>query len=163
MLVKEDGVAPKEGRMSNNKLISKLKTKEELKNYYLTLSGEYEGYVQMSDSRFKDEHLLYTSQSLPAWDTLHPNDINYILEMALFDGEQSILVRQHNDKFLVLTQTLDGTEPVDTYYTATSKTIKMKIAQIWEDVPNEFCENFNVLEPKALMFAGFDNAEGGKS
>jgi CRISPR type III-associated protein (TIGR04423 family) len=38
----------------------------------------------------------------------------------------------------------------------------MKIAQIWEEEPNEFCLNMEVLEPKYLLFAGFET-QGGKS
>jgi len=149
--------------MSERKIKNYLKTKYELKIYFEELNGEYVGYIQMSDSRFKVEHLLYTKKKLPSWDTLHRGGINYILEMALFDGTQSILVRQHNEKFLVLECDVDGSEPTDSYFIATPEAYKMKIAQIWEDEESEFGEHWNVLEPKALMFAGFDATQGGKS
>jgi CRISPR type III-associated protein (TIGR04423 family) len=149
-------------RMSESKLSSKLKTRKGLEAYFNALDSEYEGYIQMSDSRFEDEHLLYTKKKLPAWKVLH-NGINYILEMALFDGKQSILVRQHNEKFLILECEIDGLEPTESYFIATSQAYKMKIAQIWEPTPNEFCNDWDVLEPKALMFAGFEATQGGES
>ncbi len=146
-------------------MLSMMKTKEGLKEYYKTLTGKYEGYVQMSDSRFKDEHLFYTKKNLPPWETLHHNGINYILEVALFDGSKSILVRQHNAGFLVLEKELNGDEPMDSYYIVTDKEhkIKMQVAQIWEEEANEFCLDMDVLEPKYLIFAGFEKSKGGKS
>jgi CRISPR type III-associated protein (TIGR04423 family) len=145
------------------------KTKSELKKYYETLEDEYEGYVQMSDSRFKDEHLFYHKKSLPPWGVLHPTDINYILEMALFDGSKSILIRQHNANFLVWEKDLDGKEDMDAYFIVTDKEHKkkMKIAQIWEEASSEFCEvdgeALKALEPKYLMFAGFEDDKGKES
>ena len=147
-------------------LVSMTKTKKELEAYYKTLTGQYEGYIQMSDSCFKNEHLLYAKASLPSWDTLHHNSINYILEMALFDGSKSILVRQHNASFLVLEKDLNGDEDTDSYFIATDKKKKMKIALIWEEEFSEFCkvddEELKVLEPKYLMFTGFEDSKGGK-
>ena len=130
-------------------------------------SGEYVGYIQMSDKRIED--VFVEPSTLPEWETLHRNDIHYILEMALFDPEtkRSILVRQHNADFLVLERELeqDEIDNADSFYTVTSNTPKMKIVQIWEEEKNEFCLDMKVLEPKYLMFAGFEEAQskGGKS
>jgi len=152
--------------MFERKLSNSLKTRDELKIYFDNLKSDYEGYIQMSDSRFKDEHLLYTKMKLPTWGKLHEGGINYILEMALFNGTRSILVRQHNEKFLVLECDIDSSDPVDSYYLATSEPYKMKIAKIWEEESSEFCkvddEELKVLEAKYLMFTGFENFKGGK-
>jgi CRISPR type III-associated protein (TIGR04423 family) len=138
-----------------------LKTKDELKEWYENLTKKYEGYIQMSDSKIESKHLFKTAQTLPKWEDIH-NEINYIVEMALYqpDTKNSILVRQQNNGWLVIEKELSGKEEIDTYFTLTENTPKMKIAQIWEEEPNEFCLNLKVLEPKYLLFAGF---EGGKS
>ena len=132
-----------------------LKSKKELEQFYRGLSQKFEGYIQMSDSRI--EHVFVTLSSLPKWEELH-NGVNYILEMAFFDPEtkKSILIRQQNSHWLVLEKELKETEPMDSFYTITKDTPKMKIAQIWEEEDNEFCLDMKVLEPKYLLFAGFE-------
>jgi len=134
-----------------------VKSREELKSFYSGLEEKFEGYVQLSDSRIKSEHLFKTPQTLPEWDSLH-NSINYIVEMALYNSttKRSILIRQQNSEWLVLDKNLRGDEPIDTFFTLTEDTPKMRIAQIWEEEKSEFCLGMEVLEPKYLMFAGFE-------
>ena len=139
-----------------------LKDREELMVFYSKeLQGEYQGYIQMSDRKI--EKVFRESQTLPKWDELH-NGVNYILEMALFDpnNSRSILIRQHNTDWLVIDAVLNGEEPVTSYYPVTSGTPKMNIAQIWEEEENEFCLNMKVMESKYLLFAGFKTDEGGE-
>lgn len=135
-----------------------LKNSKALKEFYNELNEQFEGYVQMSDSRIKSEHLFKTAQILPKWDKLH-NATNYIVEMALYDPitKHSILIRQQNSEWLVLDKKLSGNEPLDSFFTLTENSPKMKIAQIWEEESNEFCLDMKVLESKYLMFAGFEN------
>jgi CRISPR type III-associated protein (TIGR04423 family) len=141
-----------------------IKSRDELKEWYETLTKQYEGYVQMSDIRIEPNHLFETPQTLPKWEELH-NETSYIVEMALYqpDSKRSILIRQQNSKWLVIDRVLDGSEPTDSYFTLTENTSKMKIAQIWEEESNEFCLDMGVLEPKYLLFAGFETVQGGKS
>ena len=136
-----------------------LKSREDLKEFYNGLNDAYEGYVQMSDARITSHHLFKTPQTLPKWEALH-NEVNYILEMALFNpvSKQSILIRQQNSKWLVIDKKLEDNEPTESFFTLTEDTPKMKIAQIWEEEKNEFCLDMGVLEPKYLLFAGFENA-----
>jgi len=135
-----------------------LKSREELEHFYNELTGKYEGYIQVSDSRI--DNVFVKPTSLPKWERLH-NNTNYILEMALFNpaSNDSILIRQHNSEWLVLEKKLDGTEPTDSFFTIVENTPKMKIAQIWEEESNEFCLDMKVLEAKYLMFAGFEKGE----
>ena len=130
-------------------------------------SGEYVGYIQMSDKRI--EHVFKNPQKLPEIDSLYvddknkKSDVNYILEMALFDPKtkKSILIRQHNADFLVLDKVLTDEQiaDADSFHTVTSDTLKMKIVQIWQEEKNKFCLDMEVLEPKYLMFAGFEEAQ----
>ena len=137
-----------------------IKNRDELKEFYNGLNDKYEGYVQMSDSRIKFNHLFKTPQTLPKWEELH-NDINYIVEMALYKPttKHSILIRQQNSDWLVIDKKLEGNEPIDSFFTLTEDNTKMKIAQIWEVADSEFCLNIEVLEPKYLLFAGFEDGK----
>ena len=134
-----------------------LKSREELEVFYNGLTDKYEGYVQMSNSRIKPKHLFQIAQTLLKWEELDDGS-NYIVEMALFEpsSKRSILIRQQNSEWLVLDKVLNGNEPIDFYFTLTENTPKMKVAQIWEEEPNEFCLGLKVLEPKYLLFAGFE-------
>ena len=138
-----------------------LKTKDELEKYYNTLEDEFEGYIQISDERIK--HIFKTHTKLPKWEELHSGG-NYILEMALYNpkNKQSILIRQQNDHWFIIEKELKGDEPTDSFFTLEDN-LKMKIAQIWEEEKDEFCNNWNVLEPKYLLFAGFKSTKGDKS
>ncbi len=135
-----------------------LKNREELKKYYQELTQEYEGYIQMSDSKIKD--IFISATLLPKWENLH-NKVNYIVEVALFDpiSKNSILIRQHNNEWLVLEKELNGDEPIESYFTLVKNSPKMKIAQIWEEESSEFCLDMKVLEAKYLMFAGFEKGD----
>jgi len=145
-----------------------IKSRKELQKFYNSLTDKYQGYVQMSDSRIKDNHIFKTAQRLPKWKELH-NDVNYILEMALYEpnSKRSILIRQQNSEWLVIDKKLEGNEPIDSFFTLIEDTPKMKIAQIWEEEENEFCiinedseeKKLKVLEPKYLLFAGFEKGE----
>jgi len=135
-----------------------LKTRDELEQFYKELTEEFEGYIQMSDNRI--EHIFKNAITLPKWEELH-NGVNYILEMALYNPKtkKSTLIRQQNNNWLVLEKELNGTEPTDSFYTIAEDTPKMKIAQIWEEEESEFCLDMKVLEPKYLLFAGFEKGE----
>ncbi len=140
--------------------------REKFADIYGALNAKYQGYIQMSDKRI--EHVFVEAQKLPKLEKLYVDkddkatNVNYVLEMALYDPEskQSILIRQHNADFLVIKKELKGDEPMDSFYTVTPNTPKMKIAQIWEPKPNEFCNGWEVLEPTLLMFAGFEESKG---
>jgi len=139
-----------------------IKNRDELKEFYNGLNDKYEGYVQMSDARIEPKYLFKTAQILPKWEELH-NEVNYILEMAIFNpvSKQSILIRQQNSEWLVTKRVLEEDEinKSDSFFTLTENTPKMKIAQIWEEEKNEFCLGLDVLEPKYLLFAGFEKGE----
>ena len=134
-----------------------LKTKDELEKYYNTLEDLFEGYIQMSDRRIK--HIFKTPAKLPKWEEIHSGS-NYILEMAFYNpkNKQSILIRQQNDHWFIIEKELKGDEPTDSFFTL-EDSLKMKIAQIWVEEKDEFCNDWSVLEPKYLMFAGFEKGE----
>ena len=143
--------------MKGEQMESSIKTFKELKEFYQKLNGEYEGYIQMSDKII--EHIFKKPTSLPSWDSLH-NNINYILEMALFEpkSNKSILVRQANDKWITVEKflTKEEIDNTDIFYTIKEKdNLKAKVAQIWQEEEDEFCLGLQTLTPKTLLFAGF--------
>ena len=108
-------------------------TQDVLKDYYNGLQGEYQGYIQLSDRRI--EHIFKSATKLPEWESLHDNKVvnNYILELALFEPitKKSILVRQTNEKWLVIEKILkeEELEKVDTFFTVIDG-LQAKIAQV---------------------------------
>ena len=138
---------------------SSIKTETQLEAFYNDLKGNYEGYIQMSDSRI--EHIFQDASPLPEWHSLH-NGVNYILELALYEPESknSILIRQANENWVVLEKILTDQEikDADNFYTIKDN-VKAKIAQIWEEQEDEFCLGLKTLIPQTLLFAGF--AKGG--
>ncbi|WP_434241380.1 TIGR04423 family type III CRISPR-associated protein [Aliarcobacter cryaerophilus] len=137
-----------------------MKTKEQLKEFYESLSGLFEGYIQMSDKKL--DNIFSSKQLLPAWKDLH-NENNFILEACLFDGDRSITIRQVNDKFAVIDKKLsDFKEEQKTTQIFLAKSneenvnLKAKITQIWEEKEDENCENIKVLKPTLQLFSGFE-------
>jgi CRISPR type III-associated protein (TIGR04423 family) len=135
-----------------------MKTLEQLKEFYESLSSEFEGYIQMSDEKLNK---VFTSkQKLPSWDSLH-NGKNFIFEACLFDGDRSITIRQVNDKFAVIDKKLSQyqKENITTQSFLTTAYSKANISQIWEEKEDENCLNKLVLKPTIQLFTGFQKAE----
>ena len=133
-----------------------LKDREQLREFYNGLDGEYEGYIQMSDSQIKKDNIFTTPKRLPTWDSIHSNN-NFILEMVLYEPEEklSILVRQQNDKWVVRERNIKD-EYIESYYTVIDDKLKIKVAHIYKEEVDEFCLGMEVLEPKEILFAGFE-------
>ena len=146
---------------------SNILDRERFKTAYERWGDGYVGYIQISDTPFKSEHIWTSPESLPKWDKIH-NTFNYILELCLYNPKtkHSIVVRQHNDSWLVLEKQLseDDLANIESFETVVDGVPRMRIAQIWQEEPDPFCdplcEGWEVLEPKALMFAGFENKGG---
>ena len=139
--------------------------KECLKKFYEALKGEFEGYIQLSDSQ---DFIILQNDPLPTWESLHKGK-NFINELCLFDGDRSINVRQINDGFVVLDKKIldfnqKNYEITSQTFLVNAKfkdtTIKgIKITQIWQENIDKLCCDFNVLEPQFLLFSGFIKGE----
>ena len=144
---------------------SKTLDRESFKKAYEAWGDSYVGYIQISDTPFESEHIWTSPKPLPKWDDLH-NTFNYILELCLYNKQtrHSIVARQHNDSWLVLEKQLNDDDLANTenFETVVKETPRMRIAQIWQEESDPFCEGWKVLEPKALMFAGFEQSKGEK-
>lgn len=130
-----------------------MKTIEELKAYYDGLEDKFEGYIQMSNKE------LETFQTKPSWDSIHEKN-NFIYEACLYDGDRSIMIRQVNDKFIIIDKKISEltNKSEEVFFAKDGKKIKM--IQEWEAKEDKYCENFPVLTPTLQLFAGF---QGGLS
>lgn len=140
-----------------------MKTSEQLKEFYKSLTEQFEGYIQMSDTKLNK---IFTSkQVLPSWEDLH-NSKNFIFEACFFDVDRSITVRQVNDKFALIDKKLSDfkkenitTEEFVAKSLEENIALKVKITQIWEEKEDENCKNLKVLKPTIQLFSGFTKGE----
>ncbi len=138
-----------------------MKTFEQLKEFYQTLTNEFEGYIQMSNEKLNKIYLI--KQSLPSWEELH-QDKGFIYEACFFDGDRSVTIRQFNNGFLIIDKNLSDFEIItQEKFMAKSDeeglVIKAKISQIWEEKEDENCLNKKVLKPTLLLFSGFEKGD----
>ena len=126
------------------------KNKTEIVEYINSLKG-YEGYVQFSDRPIKD-----------IWTT--PSDINidpkdgFVYEAHFCNGKESIAIHQLNGDFFVSVTDISQIPKEDTQtYHAYEKNVKM--AQVWEEKEDEFCEGMGVEKLQKVVFAGFIQGE----
>ena len=126
-----------------------MKTVEELKTFYDGLDSAYEGYIQMSN------RVLETFKTKPSWESMHENK-NFIFEGCMYDGDRSIMIRQVNDKFVVIDQKISDIKNKTQELFFAKSDNRVKIIQVWEEKEDVYCENFKVLKPTLQLFAGFE-------
>ena len=141
---------------------------DELKAQFSALNSEnnkFEGYILLSD---KEPLILDTPQILPSFDSLC-HSRNFIVEAGLFctGTNECICIRQINDKFAFKRFCLDSYPHKDFENFITINGKVARIAQIWEEVCDECCENLPVLTHRFSVFAGFekniDSKKGGEN
>jgi CRISPR type III-associated protein (TIGR04423 family) len=141
--------------------------REELMSRYEALTGRYEGYVQMSGGRIED--VWKEASELPSWGELHRNG-GFIFEAVLYDPSQkrSILVRQRNEGWQWIEyENIDWEKSdrsdCDLHYSVFDGHTKqeLRMVQIWERLEDPVSPGYFVLEPVAVVFAGFE--KGGES
>lgn len=133
----------------------------EFEKFYTSLTERFEGYIQLSDSK---EFIVLNGEVLPQWQEIHHGK-NFINEICLFDGDRSITIRQINDGFGILDKRISNYKEVSYInFLANSKIQcfginEIRIAQIWLAQSDKLCCNFDVLEPKFLLFSGFSRGD----
>jgi CRISPR type III-associated protein (TIGR04423 family) len=126
------------------------KTKEEIVEYINSLQG-YEGYVQFSDRPIED---IWTQKSNI---TVNAKD-GFVYEAHFCNGVESIGIKQINAEWLVSKTDISNIKDEDTLaYFSYEKNVKM--AQIWEEEADEFCEGMKVKKLKKVVFDGFVGGE----
>lgn len=122
------------------------KTKDEIIEYINSLQN-YQGYVQFSDRPIED---IWTSYS----DILIETKDGFVHEAHFCNKEQSISVKQINESWFVSITDISNIKEEDKqiYF---AKDTNVKMAQIWEEESDEFCEGMSVEKLKKVVFAGF--------
>ena len=125
-------------------------TKTKIVEYINSLKG-YEGYVQFSDRPIED---IWTQRSDI---TIDAKD-GFVYEAHFCNGVESIGIRQVNATWLVSKTDISNVPSEDTeIYFAHGKNVKM--AQIWKNEKDEFCEGMLVKKLTKVVFAGFIKGE----
>jgi CRISPR type III-associated protein (TIGR04423 family) len=116
----------------------------------------YEGYLWWSD---KPEPEMYLNEiiALP-----HEGDNPFIIEGNLWCNtkEISYLIRFIDGKYWVYRYELKDIDPkkvTEHEYLPNrmSKVEKLLFKEVWEEKPDELCNNFEVLKPAFIAFVGF--------
>lgn len=127
-----------------------MKSNEETINYIKKLQN-YEGYIQFSDEKIRPCD-IFTKDDVIA-DKLETTK-GFVYEAHFSNGEKSISIKQINADWFVSQTDISNVsdEDVQTYW-ALEKNVKM--AQIWQEEADEFCEGMMVKKLKKVVFAGF--------
>lgn len=143
-----------------------MKNFDELKAQFSALQSEnnkFEGYILISD---KEPLILDAPHILPSFDSLC-HSRNFILEAGIFCAEtnECICIRHINNGFLFKRFCLNDYPHKDFENFIAINGKVARIAQIWEEAPDECCENLPVLTHKFSVFAGFErnSTQGGQN
>lgn len=140
-------------------------TQADFKAFYTNLTESFEGYIQLSDSK---DFIILNNEPLPQWEALH-NGRNFIHQMCLYSPttQRSINATQINNGFNVLDKNLadfENSAKNEIEFLANTQAHKhnisqIKITQIWQEVADELCCDFDVLMPTFTLFSGFTKGE----
>lgn len=130
-------------------------TKEALKEKFSSLHRDFNGYIVMSDK----SPIIF--DSLPQWEDLH-NGKNFIIEAGLFKKDlldenngTCIAINSYNAEFLYQEVNLKNYPHKDfMFYKAIDNKI-IRIARIWEEKEDKYCQNLPTLKLSFSIFAGF--------
>lgn len=133
-----------------------MKSNEEVLTYIKQLQN-HEGYVQFSDTKIREDD-IYSTEDIIA-DNLKPTK-GFVYEAHFCNDVESIAIKQVNAEWLVSTTKFSEIQnretDIETYF-AHGKNVKM--AQIWKEEADEFCEGMEVKKLKKVVFAGFVGGE----
>lgn len=116
---------------------------------------DYEGYVQFSHRPIdKTKDIFYDGKKVE----IH-NEDGFIYEAHFCNDAKSISIRQLNDSWMIATTDITNIDKKDTQTYIGIDNLKVKMAQIWEDVEDELCENMQVKKLQKVVFLGFKRGE----
>src|SRR3989339_1836029 len=117
----------------------------------------YEGYIQFSDTKIRDCDIFQKSDAIA---TKLQTTNGFVYEAHFCNGTESISIKQINDGWLVsktnISKQLEAKKQdedypdIQTYHAING--LKVKMAQIWEEEEDEFCENMPVAKLKKVVF-----------
>ena len=119
---------------------------------YINSLKEYEGYVQFSHRPIDLERDLFPRTE----DIELDNQQSFVYEAHFCNGQESIMIRQQNADWVVSKTDISSAE-FETFHGIAG--LKVKMAQIWEEKPDELCEGMKVNKLQKVVFAGFEKGE----
>nr|WP_315046101.1 TIGR04423 family type III CRISPR-associated protein [uncultured Campylobacter sp.] len=158
------------------------KNRDEILKYVNENLKGYEGYIQLIGEKIDEKHLFLAGERTPS---LGEDELIY--EAHFFDekSKKSVSIRQINDAWFVDETELGGANlypkknpdikefhsKFKPEFSAKFKEVKIKMAQIWQDEKDEFCEvpqdngtleGLPVLKLQKIVFVGFAKNEKDK-
>ena len=147
---------------------------KKLKDYWDELSKIKNmcGYIQISGAPIANEHIWHHTK-IATYDNLFTNK-NFLIESKLFDSDsqKSYHIFQSNDLHRAVTVDLQDVKKENiieySYLFDTSKyklsetnssIYKIILKQIWQPKKDEFCNDYEVLEPIITIFSGFKESK----
>jgi len=120
---------------------------EELQNY--------QGYIQYSNRAISKKDDIFIKDNPKA-----DEKGGFIYEAHFCNDEQSISIKQINDSWIVSTTQLSEIDNIEkdiqSYISDIKDCPKIKMAQIWEEEVDEFCDGMSVKKLKKVVFVGFE-------
>ncbi len=142
------------------------KDKTEIEKYINNLV-DYKGYIQYSNRPINKDRDIFINK-----DPKVEYKDGFIYEAHFYNGKDTITIKQINEYWLVDETKDTPLSDIQSYYTKFSsasasqkggakapipKTLRVKMAQIWEEEEDELCEGMKVKRLKKVIFAGFEN------
>ena len=147
------------------------KNRDEILKYVNENLRDYEGYIQLMGEKIDEKHLFLAGERTPG---LGEDELIYEAHFFNANLKKSISIRQINDAWFVdeteLNKVALEESDIKTFYPKFGN-FKIKMAQIWQDEKDEFCEvlredgtreSLPVLKPQKIVFAGFVKDEKDK-
>jgi len=130
---------------------------EEIINYINSLEG-YQGYVQFSHREIdiKKDVFIDTNPKIE-------NEKGFIYEAHFCNGKNSITIKQINDSFMIIENSVENIDKRDIDIFKGISNLKIKMAQIWEEIEDEDFDEFKVKKLKNVVFYGFKGDEDDNS
>lgn len=147
------------------------KNRDEILKYVNENLKGYEGYIQLMGEKIDEKHLFLADERTPG---LGEDELIYEAHFFNANLKKSISIRQINDAWFVdeteLNKVALEESDIKTFYPKFGN-FKIKMAQIWQDEKDEFCEvlredgtreSLPVLKLQKIVFAGFVKDEKDK-
>lgn len=147
------------------------KNRDEILKYVNENLRDYEGYIQLMGEKIDEKHLFLAGERTPG---LGEDELIYEAHFFNANLKKSISIRQINDAWFVdeteLNKVALEESDIKTFYPKFGN-FKIKMAQIWQDEKDEFCEvlredgtreSLPVLKLQKIVFAGFVKDEKDK-
>jgi len=119
---------------------------------------DYQGYVQFSHRAIdKEKDIFYDAKKVELKD-----EDGFIYEAHFSNKSNSVSIKQINGSFLVSEIDITNIDENDTEEFISDIegwNYKIKMAQIWKEEADEFCEGMKVKKLKKVVFAGFVGGE----